>query len=174
MGDLVEERGSGRSALWFWRQTFAAIADSVARDLWEHKLLAVRAVATGWAMNWAWGRVIAAWERHESGRIHYGRAYGQMALFAFTFLVWPAISGWVVALSHRAQQAAMVLAYVASLALYASWDLSAHYSQMKACVPCSPDLWDTNLAVNCIALFLTLIGGFLPRPRPTIEGGAAS
>jgi len=47
IGDLIEEHNSGRSAWWFWRQTFVAVALTAAGDIWNHKLLAVRAIATG-------------------------------------------------------------------------------------------------------------------------------
>jgi hypothetical protein len=50
MGDVVEEYSSGRSALWLWRQTANAVASTVARDFRNHKLLVVRALATGWAL----------------------------------------------------------------------------------------------------------------------------
>jgi hypothetical protein len=162
MGDLVEERGSGRSAVWFWREAVVAIADSVARDLRDHKLLAVRAVATGWAVNLAWAQVMGVASRHELWRRHMGL---YEALFFFTLLVWPAITGWVVARTHRAQQAAMVLAYAASVAISNIWNLSAHYSEMKACVQCTPDLWDTNLVLCCLLVLSTLVGGFLHRPQ---------
>jgi hypothetical protein len=162
MGDLVEESGSGRSALWFWRETIVAIADSVARNLRDHKVLAVRAIATGWLMNLAWGQVLGLASRHELWRRHLG-LYD--ALLLSSFVAWPAMVGWVVARTHRAQQASMVLAYAASLAIVAIWALSVHYSQMKACVECTPDLWDTNLTIDCLLVLLTLIGGLLPRPR---------
>jgi len=162
MGDLVEERASGRSALWFWWQTSVAIADSVADNLRNHKVQAVRAVVTGWLMNWIWAQVMGIASRHELWRQHEG-LYNALSLFSF--LLWPAIVGWVVARTHRAQQASMVLAYAASLVMYAIWDLRAHYAQMKECVHCVPDQWDTNLVLACLFVLLTMIGGLSPRPR---------
>jgi hypothetical protein len=149
MGDLVEERGSGRSALWFWRETLVAIVDMVARDLRDHKLLAVRAVATGWAMNWAWGQAQPVLER-VAGRVHL---WGWEVTTLFAIFLWPAIVGWAVARTHRAHQAALVLIYTASMAilvLYRNW---GHPLGGAA-------------AFFCFALPLTLIGGFLQRPQP--------
>jgi hypothetical protein len=88
-------------------------------------------------------------------------------LLPFTFFIWPVILGWIVARTHRARQAAMVLAFVASVALYAAWDLTVHYSQMKSCVQCVPDAWVTNLVLNCVNMFGILFGGLLAKPKQT-------
>lgn len=58
MGDLAEEYGSGRSVLWLWRQTANAIVSTVARDIQNHKLAALRAIATGWLLMVAWSQII--------------------------------------------------------------------------------------------------------------------
>jgi hypothetical protein len=163
MGDLAEERSSGRSALWFWWQTTVAIAQTVARDLRNHKVLAARAIATGWLLDLAWGQVMnLADNRYELWRSHF--VLYAILLF-FTLLVWPAIIGFVVARMHRAQQAAMVLAYAGSAAIGKMWYLAAHYHEMKGVLNATPDVWDTNVALAGITLLLTLLGGFLPNPR---------
>ena len=49
IGDLDEFCGDGRSRFWYWRQTLVAIATRFVREIWSHKLLAMKALITGWA-----------------------------------------------------------------------------------------------------------------------------
>jgi hypothetical protein len=157
MGDLVEERGSGRSAMWFWRETVAAIADSVTRDLREHWLLAVRAIIAGWALHLTWAFVmnVLLGGGQQLWRMH-------ISFFVLTWLVLPVTVGWGVARTHRAKPAAMVLAYSASLAMFGIWDMIVTTSQMKSFQ------WD-DFALYCLFVPLTLAGGLLARPRPRIS-----
>lgn len=53
-GDLLEERARGRSTIWYWRQILAATWIGVWSAIFAHKLLALRAVATGCAVNALW------------------------------------------------------------------------------------------------------------------------
>jgi hypothetical protein len=153
MGDLVEERAAGRSTLWVWGQSAAAIADSVTRDLRDHWVLALRAIGTGWAATFliAW-----FWEY----QIHpFGNALAHL-LDAIDMIIqaviWPVALGWIVARTHRTRQASMVLAFAASVALCAPW----------VCVQCvPPDGADPTLLLACSGVFGVLAGGFLPRPR---------
>jgi hypothetical protein len=53
VGDLLE-CGRGRSALWFWKQILIAAGTGIWRAILGHKLLALRAVVTGCAVNGVW------------------------------------------------------------------------------------------------------------------------
>jgi len=163
MGDLVEERASGRSALWFWLQTVVALADMVARDLRNHKALVVRAIATGWLLNIAWRRAFyMLGYRYELSRHH--TLWTVLSLF--DLFCWPAIVGWAVARTHRAQQAAMVLAYATSIAIEVIFALA--YFEMKHI---NDVLITTGVAIASIALLATLFGGFLSKPHRRFSNG---
>src|SRR5205085_8759164 len=61
MGDLEEFRSEGRSQAWYWRQTLVAVASHFLSDIWNHKLLAFRALTVAWALMPAYnvGRLLA-------------------------------------------------------------------------------------------------------------------
>jgi hypothetical protein len=50
-GDLFEERERGRSLIWYWRQVLIAICIGIWGAIRDHKILALRAIATGCATN---------------------------------------------------------------------------------------------------------------------------
>jgi len=163
VGDLVEEYGAGRSVLWFWRQVLVAIATTVTRDVRNHKLLAARAIATGWLLWAAWGQLMHLAEPRIY--VSYPRGWNRMAYFQILFLlmvtVWPVLVGWVVARTHRAQTA-MVLVFAASQVIWfiGYYGLNYHEIQRKT-IPNQV----VEIALNCIVLLMTLVGGFLQKPR---------
>jgi hypothetical protein len=159
MGDLIEERAAGRSALWLWGQTAAAIADTVARDLRNHWLLALRAIGTGWAASFLFGVI---WTRVPWFGWWLEMRSRTLANFLFDaavvvdLLIWPVTLGWIVAQTHRTQQAAMVLAFAASVAVCAP----------RGCIQCVfPDQADPSLVLGCSSVLCVLAGGLLPRLR---------
>src|SRR3954464_13497364 len=61
LGDLEEFCFEGRSQVWYWRQTLVALAFQFVREIWSHKLLALRALVVAWALMPLYnvGRLIA-------------------------------------------------------------------------------------------------------------------
>jgi hypothetical protein len=153
-GDLLEA-SADRSAVWLLWQTAAAVALHVARELRSHPLLTLRAVATGWILTVAWGRLVWLFVTPPGEAIPTSfKLYRIVTVF-----VWPVIVGWLVARTHRAQPVAMVLAYAASAVLWWTW-LHTVYSEHFSRLPVQ--FW---LVIYGIDLLLTLVGGFLQKPR---------
>jgi hypothetical protein len=166
IGDLIEERAAGRSTLWLWGQSIAAIADTVTRDLRDHWVLALRAIGTGWAATFLiaffWEKVATRgfawhWKLYRIRPWGYASALLLDATDIFVNLViWPVALGWVVAQTHPARTASMVLALAASVAFCAPW----------VCVQCvPPDAADPSLLLACSGVLGVLVGGLLPQPR---------
>src|SRR5215831_18798898 len=73
IGDLDERYSQGRSYLWYWRQALFAIVTSFFNEVGTHKLVTLRAIATGWvvavvsrrAFNLTWEilSALASWSR---------------------------------------------------------------------------------------------------------------
>jgi hypothetical protein len=91
-GDLLEERARGRSAIWYWRQVLVAIWVGISVAIREHKVLALRAVATGFAIE---SLFIFLWNRAPELPMLFSIAWW-MIQFSVTLLTQVA-TGWVVA-----------------------------------------------------------------------------
>jgi hypothetical protein len=125
-GDLVEQYQQHRSTVWFWRQVLLAIVLGAARDIREHKLLAVRAVVLGWATLSFFSRLLTRfavnvlasevplswWTYHP----YYPRGVETLAVILMCIATFS--SGWIVARSHRPHRLGMVLAYAVSFIAY--------------------------------------------------------
>ena len=124
-GDLQEERERGRSAVWFWKQVVIAVWVGMWGAIRDHKVLALRAVVTGIAMEYLIGYFYTAifWLMH---RFHFKVpapvSLGNWAIQLSLILLAQGATGWVVARAHRAHQVQMVFAFVISLILWIAYD----------------------------------------------------
>lgn len=125
LGDLIEQYAERRSRIWYWRQVLVAIVVSFCREVGAHKLLALRAIVTGWAVIFVYRLLfrpsatalsieLSVMHLHEHGFI-----YGAISYLYWYLIYTPvlAAAGWLVARLHREHQAAMVLMFAASKVL---------------------------------------------------------
>lgn len=123
-GDLIEEYRAGRSAAWYWRQVLTAIPVGLSKEVWGHKLLALRAIATGWSTIYLleYTVYVPIWRLYSRVLTAYG--YGQalshqhyLSPWTLLYCICAAATGWIVARCHRGHREAMVLIYLASVQL---------------------------------------------------------
>jgi hypothetical protein len=119
-GDLLEERARGRSIVWYWSQVLIAIWTSIWSTVFAHKLLALRAVATGCAANGVW---LFLWMKF----LHLGlplsppdtkRLMIQSVACLLIILLTQTLTGWIVARTHRAHAIPMVVVFATWLVLW--------------------------------------------------------
>ena len=105
-GDLIEEYTEGRSALWFWKQALIAVIACSATRVWDHKWLAIRAIATGYVFS---ALVIQIGMREI---VHpWWDGFAPPALYPFVALLAWLGNGWLIGRLHRPYSTAMVCAY---------------------------------------------------------------
>ena len=118
-GDLMEECERGRSAIWYWRQVLIAVWVGILGAIRNHKVLALRAVATGFAMEYSF---LFLWQCQE------GLYKGDGPPPPLSIMMWivnlslvlltQAATGWVVARTHRAHQIPMVFVFLTCFFLW--------------------------------------------------------
>ena len=105
-GDFLEECAREHSAMWCWKQVFAALRTATWKTLRDHKVLALRAVGTGVAaesvLRFAW----KVFPHLPQFSIEWWTA-GSL----YTLLV-QATVGWIVARTHRTYPIQMVFAFL--------------------------------------------------------------
>ena len=187
LGDVLEEGSNGRSAAWYWRQVVGAIATGSAKDIRAHRLLALRAMATGWIVLllffacgdlfaetlaryvWNWNKWI---DGHGAGvwwPFHIAAAIVSYAGFS--------ISTWAVARSHGAHTMAMVCAYLGSVVavLMSFMALATLFGWLDRPTPLPhtlfylvsvtlPYVWHSGFIL--VPLVMLLTGLFSCRPAP--------
>ena len=165
MGDLVEDYGSGRSALWLLRQTANAITSTVARDIRNHKLLAVRAIATGWALQLVWVGIIHLAEPRpyvwHKGPIYY---WAILLLSSITPLADITSGGWLpepTALTRPRWCCSMP--HRGWLGVFGIPGDALCRDQAHGPIPNQLSI-DIELKI-AFCLMSTLVGGLLPKPR---------
>jgi len=127
VGDLVEEYGSGRSRVWYWRQVLSAVLLSSVRQVGADPVRALMAVVTGWATlllvfftlgdrtaealaGWVW-----SWDRQTAYATQVWWPFQITAiLVSYTGF---ALSALAVVRLHRRHAGPMLTAYAASVVL---------------------------------------------------------
>jgi hypothetical protein len=120
IGDLIEDYTQGHSRAWYWRQVLIAIAVGCWRDIRAHKLLAVRALAVGYAILVLEGRMLFTFVPHLVHKLEFllpTTKFPGFALLIISSALTSAVSGWVVARFHRPHQTAMVFLFAALMGL---------------------------------------------------------
>jgi len=171
LGDLVEERAHGRSLLWLAKQLIAAFCINLFKTIAGHKLLALRAILTGSALNYLW---FFLWTHFL--RIGYNPKPGlsrESALALLLILLTEIGTGWVVARTHRTHAFAMVLVFSIWLA---AWYFISSFSEMERLAINSIDQprFRPYLAMLLTPFFIEMAGLFFggllgARPIPSTD-----
>lgn len=127
-GDLLEECARGRSTVWYWRQVLVAIWVGIWGAVFDHKALALRAVATGCAVNSVW-LLLGEKFLHIGLPVAPGISIESIASLLI-ILVTQAATGWVVARTHRTHAIPIVCVFAIWLVLWYPANIDFRYVRM--------------------------------------------
>jgi len=170
-GDLQEERERGRSAVWYWKQVVIAVWVGMWSVVRDHKVLTLRAVVTGFAMEYLVGYFYTSifWLTH---RFHLKYptplSIGDWAVQLSLILLAQGTTGWVVARAHRAHQVQMVFAFLISLILWMAYDdlfFTARAFMNSIDQPRFRPYLALHLVSMSTLIFAVLLGSILARPK---------
>lgn len=119
-GDLLEEHTQGRSGIWYWRQVLIAILISIYGDIRKHKVVALRAVVTGCAINSLWILLLNflnPWVPPITMIRVNPNAHPLL-----TVLLTQVATGWILARTHRPHEIPMVVTFMIWLLPWAVGD----------------------------------------------------
>ena len=119
LGDLLEERASGRSRAWYWRQVVVAVGRSIVDEGRRHPVLTLRAAALASAVYCVVLAITLFAGGFLSGYIYPPMPESRWLFVIFLLEVVPALlAGWVLARTHRACiEPAIVIILVVYVAL---------------------------------------------------------
>jgi hypothetical protein len=155
LGDLIERYARGRSRRWFWRQALLALAIGTVKDIREHKVLTIRAVATALATASALGFV---------ARMIIGFGPRPSYVFLLAGCLMNGVVGWVVGRLHRPHHGPMVLGLAAVALLLQGPEFVRVLSNAVQHPRFEPYLagWFIHILPQTLSL---LIGGIVSAPR---------
>jgi hypothetical protein len=167
-GDLIEERERGRSVIWYWRQVLIAVCIGICGAIRDHKILALRAIATGCAAN---SLFLLLWRRFWNP---FPYPWSMVSIAPWIsglsiILLTPLATGWIVARTHRAQPVPMVSVFAIWLLL---WYVYGNFSMLGTLLVDSINQpqFRLYLAMYLAPEFLTIVGllvGGMLGARPT-------
>jgi len=127
-GDLMEPWRGGRSRLWFWRQTLAAVAIWNWREVSARKMASTSGILTGMVSLWGFAALMTVALSSMGLVVHaeHWRWPHYVQLF-FTALVYTTASGWIVGRLHAARRRTAVFAFFAFVTTALIWQLPLYY-----------------------------------------------
>lgn len=155
-GDLIEECERGRSLIWYWRQVLIAICTGIWVAIRDHKILALRAIATGCATN---GLFVLLWLKFLRP-LPYPWSIVSMTpwITGLSFIFFGELAtGWIVARTHRAQPVPMVSVFATWLMF---WYVYGNFSELRRLLGDAIDQprFRLYLAMYLAPEFLTILG----------------
>ncbi len=176
-GDLTEEYSGGQTAAWLWRQVLAAIAFTIAKEIFSHKLLTIRAVIAGEAaVLLSYFALIRALSSHWFAvfRISVLAPLRLPFLSEFLILLLPesmivfGFGGWIVGRLHRDHRATFVVLFAtlqSIVLLVQVFPTLLHHLIDSIDQPRFRPYLEADVAIVLLSPIAVLVGGYLARSR---------